>query len=239
MQVATGVYHFETFPFNWYVIEEGGRLTVLDAGFPGHYDVLLAGLRSIGRDLKDIEAVLLTHIHADHVGFAERLRRAGIPVFVHEDDLAASRSVPRLPPVGFFINVWRPFVPRWIIANGVFAGAFNTEDIGKAHVFRDGQRLELPGRPIALHMPGHTAGECMFFLEERNTLISGDALVTLNMLTGQATPPRVPYKYLNDDDQKARDSVRHLDGLGMVTMLPGHGGPWTGDLASALSGEGD
>ena len=91
--IAPGVHHFDTFPFNWYVVEEAGRLTLVDAGFPDHYDVLIAGLRSIGRELRDVEAVVLTHIHADHVGFAERLRRElGVPVYVHEDDLAASST---------------------------------------------------------------------------------------------------------------------------------------------------
>ena len=116
MQVAPAVHHFETFPFNWYVIEEDGRLTIVDAGFPAHYAVLENGLRSIGRTVRDIEAVILTHIHADHTGFAERLRREqNVPVFVHADDLAASARVPRLPPIGFFMNLWRPFVPRRVL----------------------------------------------------------------------------------------------------------------------------
>jgi len=48
MELINGIHHFETGPFNWYVIEESGRLTLVDAGFPGHYRVFLDGLRSIG-----------------------------------------------------------------------------------------------------------------------------------------------------------------------------------------------
>lgn len=236
MQVAPGVHHFETFPFNWYVIEEAGRLTVVDAGFPAHYAALVDGLGSIGRGLRDIEAVVLTHVHADHTGFAERLRRERrIPVFVHEDDLAASRSVPKLPPIGFFLNAWRPFVSGWILANGIRHGAARTESIEGAIPFRDGACLDVPGRPRAIHVPGHTAGECMFHLERDGVLLSGDALVTMSLLTGREVPPSVPYRYLNHDDARAHRSVEALGELGRVTLLPGHGRPWTGTVAEAAA----
>ena len=123
MEVAPGVHHFETFPFNWYVVEEAERLTVVDAGFPAHYDVFVAGLHTILYELPDIEAVVLTHVHADHTGFAERLRRElRIPVFVHEADVSASRKVRRPPPSGFLMNASRPFVARHILANAVRHG---------------------------------------------------------------------------------------------------------------------
>lgn len=235
MEVAPGVHHFETFPFNWYVVEEAGRLTVVDAGFPGHYSALVAGLRSIGCELRDIEAVVLTHIHADHTGFAERLRRElNVPVFVHEDDIPASRQVPRMPPAGFFMNIWRPFVPRSILINGVRHGATRTEDITGAVAFRDGEILDVPGRPRVIHVPGHTAGECMLHLESRSAVLSGDALVTLDLLTGEDVAPRVPYRHLNDDDALARRSVAALDELGVFTMLPGHGRPWRGTMGEAI-----
>lgn len=45
MEVAPGIHHFDTNPFNWYLIEEGGRFTLVDAGFPGHHRVFLQGPR--------------------------------------------------------------------------------------------------------------------------------------------------------------------------------------------------
>jgi hypothetical protein len=44
VELAKGVHHFPTGPFNWYVTEEGSRLTLVDAGFPGHFGVLEEGL---------------------------------------------------------------------------------------------------------------------------------------------------------------------------------------------------
>ena len=75
MKVAQNIHHFDTGPFNWYLIEESQRLTLVDAGFPGHYHTFLKGIQSLGYAIKDIEAIILTHAHADHIGFAERVRK--------------------------------------------------------------------------------------------------------------------------------------------------------------------
>jgi hypothetical protein len=72
----------------------------------------------------------------------------------------------------------------------------------------------------------------------QTVLISGDALVTLNLLTGEHVSPGVPYRLLNYNDAQARRSVARLRELGRVTMLPGHGRPWQGTIAEAVSGVG-
>jgi glyoxylase-like metal-dependent hydrolase (beta-lactamase superfamily II) len=47
----------------------------------------------------DVEAIVLTHAHFDHVGFAERARRElGLPVFVHENDITAAAEARRVGP---------------------------------------------------------------------------------------------------------------------------------------------
>jgi glyoxylase-like metal-dependent hydrolase (beta-lactamase superfamily II) len=60
MEIAPNIFKFDTGPFNWYLIQEGGRLTLIDAGFPGHYQVFKKGLESLGFNIKDMEAVLKT-----------------------------------------------------------------------------------------------------------------------------------------------------------------------------------
>ena len=183
--------------------------------------------------------MVLTHIHADHVGFAQRLRRElGVPVFVHEGDLPASRAVPKIPPTGFLLNLWRPFVQRCILLNALRHGVARTESIVGATGYRGGDILDVPGRPRLLHVPGHTAGECMLHLEDRSVVLSGDALVTLNLLTGEHVAPRVPYRRVNDDDAAARRSVAMLGELGPFTMLPGHGKSWRGTMAEAIEAAG-
>ena len=62
-RVADGVHRLGDHYVNWYVLEDGGRLTVIDAGLPGHWGQLPSLLTTIGRTVADIVVVLLTHGH--------------------------------------------------------------------------------------------------------------------------------------------------------------------------------
>ena len=236
MEVAQGIHHFPTGPFNWYVLEEAGRLTLVDAGFPGHFGVFEDGLRRLGRQMKDVEAVVLTHAHADHMGFAERVARAaGAPVFIHAADVAASRRAWQLPWFALLGNAWRPFTGSMLgraIANGVFRYA----PVSNARAVRDGEVLQVPGRPQVIHTPGHTPGEIALFLPERRVLISGDTLVTRDLFSGATGAPRLTPPSLNGDYREAQRSLGRLRELGRVTILPGHGSPWAGEMGEAIEG---
>jgi glyoxylase-like metal-dependent hydrolase (beta-lactamase superfamily II) len=86
--VSPGIHRVEDSFTNWYLIEDAGRPTIVDTGVPGSWESLHAVLPRIGRTTNDIEAVVLTHAHFDHLGFAERARDAlRVPVYVHEADV--------------------------------------------------------------------------------------------------------------------------------------------------------
>lgn len=235
MQVAPGVHRFDTAPFNWYLIEEAGRLTLVDAGFPGHHRALLAGLAELGRTEADVEAIIITHAHADHMGFAERVRRAsGAPLFAHAEDLPGLGHPLRLPWAGLLGNAWRPFTAS-MLARAVGAGIWRPRTIAEAQPVRDGDVLDAPGRPHVIHLPGHTPGQIALHLPDRGVLLSGDALLTRDLLTGAAGPPSVAPAALTHDLPAARRSAARARELGEVTLLPGHGEPWKGDLAAAVA----
>ena len=234
MLVAPAIHHFDTGPFNWYVIEDGGRLTLMDAGFPGHYRVFRDGLRSIGRDVKDVAAVVLTHAHADHMGFADRVaKEANAPVYIHKADVAASGRILQLPWYGLLSRAWRPYTASMLV-RATRNGVFGLWKVHNAVGVEDGQVLDVPGRPHVIHVPGHTPGEVAFHLPDRGVLFSGDTLVTRNLYTGTLGQPQLPGRLLNADDADARRSLDRLQEIGHVTMLPGHGTPWEGTMAEAV-----
>ena len=67
-QIADGMWMGRGTDVNWMLVRDGSDLTLVDAGYPADIARLEADLRSIGHDLGDIGAVLVTHAHIDHIG---------------------------------------------------------------------------------------------------------------------------------------------------------------------------
>jgi glyoxylase-like metal-dependent hydrolase (beta-lactamase superfamily II) len=91
----------------------------------------------------------------------------------------------------------------------------------------------VPGSPRVLHVPGHTAGSCALFLEDRSILFSGDALVTLDMTRGR-TGPQIIRGAWTEDAELAVRSLDELAATNAETVLPGHGEPWPQGVKSAV-----
>ncbi|MDP9341238.1 MAG: MBL fold metallo-hydrolase [Actinomycetota bacterium] len=109
----------------------------------------------------------------------------------------------------------------------------NIVPIAELTTFTDGEAIDVPGRPRAIHMPGHTAGSCAIWFEQRSVVCPGDSLVTLNPLTGRKGPQVAP-DGLNLDSDQALKSLTALQRTGATILLPGHGDPWTKGAGEAV-----
>jgi glyoxylase-like metal-dependent hydrolase (beta-lactamase superfamily II) len=76
-EIASGIYGLGSYQVNWYLIEDGGKLSAVDAGLPGFARHLDNDLAQLGLALADIEAVVLTHSDGDHTGVAPGPPRRG------------------------------------------------------------------------------------------------------------------------------------------------------------------
>jgi|tagenome__1003787_1003787.scaffolds.fasta_scaffold20763286_1 glyoxylase-like metal-dependent hydrolase (beta-lactamase superfamily II) len=221
---------------NWYLVEDGDRLTAVDAGLPGFASELERDLHELGHRVDDVEALVLTHSDADHTGIAKVLREAGATVYIHGYDQATLASPgPKggdARPVKLVRDLWRPTLLRTIVAMAGKGGARPTAIEGP-ELFADGDVLDVPGRPRVIHTPGHTPGHCAIVFEDRGALFAGDALVTWNVVTGSRGPQLMP-RAMNVSNAEARESLDRLGRLeGVRVALPGHGEPWHGP-ATAL-----
>jgi glyoxylase-like metal-dependent hydrolase (beta-lactamase superfamily II) len=236
-QVAAGVHVLGSQKFNWYVVEQGGRFTVVDAGLPVHWPQLAALLATFGADLSAVEAVLLTHAHTDHSGNAEWIRaQAQATVYAHPAEMPAVRAG-RLPSPNM-TQAARLLRPSWLafVLEGVRGGMVRVPPVAEVSALDDGETIDAPGRPRVVAVPGHTQGSCALHLPDLGVVFTGDALVTFNAAARAAVRkgPQLASDAFQHDAAQALASLDRLEGLGAHTVLPGHGESWTHGVDEAV-----
>ena len=233
--VADGVFRVRSKRVNCYLIRDGSALTLVDTGLPGHWPAIKTACGTLGLDLPAIEAVLLTHVHTDHAGSAERARtEASASIRLHPGDaeLADGRTRRKNErPLAAYL--WRPAAVAtiWELVTG---GGLRMPALGGYIRIEHGDQPDVPGRPAVIGLPGHTRGSVGFFLPERGACFSGDALVTLNLLTGRRGPQLLGGAFM-EDSRQALASLDRLTSLQADTLLPGHGDPWHGSMPDAVA----
>jgi hydroxyacylglutathione hydrolase len=151
---------------NAYIVSAAGsaRAVIVDPG--DEAERLLATARELG---VEIEAILLTHCHFDHIGAVAPVARAtGAPVYCPEIERPVLADIPSWTPPGF--------------------GPFESYEAD--HTVAGGERLSLAGLDIeVLFTPGHSPGHVTYAIsaagagaaadgarEAEPVLLSGDVL---------------------------------------------------------------
>ncbi len=221
---------------NCYLIEDD-PLTLVDTG-PNSgksLDELEHQLADLGRSIADIELVVLTHQHIDHLGLVEIIAdRSGADV------AAIDVVVPFVENFGDDIEADDKFAALLMLRHGI------PEDVvvalrsvsrsfrawgAKAKVTRplhDGEQLKLRDRSLEVqHRPGHSPSDTVFWDADREILICADHLIAhissnpliSRPLDGSDERPHALMIYI--------ESLRKTRELPARILLPGHGEPIT------------
>ena len=234
-----GIYGLGSEQVNWYLVEQGGKLTAVDAGLPGFAGNLPTDLGALGLAVEDVEAVVLTHSDGDHTGIAPVLRDAGARVLIHAaDDATLRKPGPKggdARAANILANLWRPATLK-VLAHTLRHGGAKPARIEGAETFADGDVLDVPGDLRVVHTPGHTAGHCALLARSNRVLFAGDALIDHPLVT-KGRGPQVMPRFTNIDTQQALAS---LDAIAAVdddadVVLFGHGEPWRGGARAAVA----
>ena len=231
IQVSSRIRRIGRGMVNSYLVEDGGEVTIVDAGAPAYWGQLPTELAAIGRSLDDVRSVVLTHGHSDHIGFAERIRRErGTPIRVHELDAALARGEVPNPSKGLGPTRVRPLLEFMLFS--VRHGMMRIPRIAEVATFGDGATLDVPGAPRVILVPGHTPGSAALLFAGHDALFVGDAMATHSVTTGDDGPRISPF---TADPVQALASLDRLMDVQAGLVLPGHGQAWTDGVLAAVA----
>jgi len=245
-EIATGVYCMEAGKgisrSNVYFVRSGSSWVLIDAASANCGRLIRKTAESLFGANTRPASILLTHDHPDHAGSALELARMwGCPVYVHPDELPLA-AIGDLTTVEKYANP----LDRWIILPLLRLMPQRRVEsmLSKASLKEVAQAFDpeatVPGLPDwgCIHTPGHTPGHVAFFRTSDRVLITGDALLTvdLNSFWGfllwalRQNRQRVsgPPWYSTWNRQVAKESVAALARLEPRVLAPGHGVPMKG-----------
>jgi glyoxylase-like metal-dependent hydrolase (beta-lactamase superfamily II) len=234
-RIAEGLHRLGSDLINFYLVQDATGVTVVDAGLPSFYDKLAACLEQSGRAWEDVKALVLTHAHFDHVGFAERVRsQHGIRVLVH----AADEELARTQKIGGTERSMLPYLRHpatWrLLGLMATAGLPKRVRIAEVTTFGGGDQLDVPGRPRVIHAPGHTDGCVALHFEGHGALLVGDVLCSRNPLTGRGGVQLMPAAFATSTEQ-ALASLANIEDVDAAVVGFGHGDPWRGGVRAAVA----
>jgi glyoxylase-like metal-dependent hydrolase (beta-lactamase superfamily II) len=213
----------------------GDPVTLIDTGprSDGALGALEQGLRREGLRVEDVELLLATHHHLDHVGLAATIQRrsgAAVAVLDRTADYAA-RYAAEVEEDRRFARALLDHhgVPGQLVAD---TDAFwqyiwdTTEDFSADVRLADGDRVRAGGRDLrVVARPGHSTTDTLFVDDRDAIAFAGDHLLaTISSNTEICPPDRA-------SDGRARSRLRYLDGLQRTRSMPlgrlltGHGAP--------------
>jgi glyoxylase-like metal-dependent hydrolase (beta-lactamase superfamily II) len=210
-----------------FLLEAGGKLTLIDTLYDTDARPLLEYLQRIRRPVTDIERIVLTHAHRSHLGGLRALKRiSAATVYAHawEADIVEGKrkaqpvTLRPTRPFRLYRDVYYPFQIGLALGLGKHPPCPVDEALGADDAL---------GPLQVVHASGHTPGHLAFFWPEREVLFAGDAIATWPELA-----PGWPAFTLNRVEH-AR-SLRRLAALAPRVVAVGHGEPIRENAADTL-----
>lgn len=149
------------------IIVFGDKITLIDSGVKGSEEKIRQYIKEQGRSFAEIETLILSHAHPDHIGSAATIKElTGCKILAHETEKAWIENVE-------FQNQQRP-VP----------GFFNLVDrsVKIDEFLNDGQIIQITGGPTLkiIHSPGHSKGSVNIEFIDDRILFTADSVPLKN-----------------------------------------------------------
>jgi glyoxylase-like metal-dependent hydrolase (beta-lactamase superfamily II) len=225
---------FAVGPVNCYLLEDD-PLTVIDPG-PNSGEAigaLVVALRARGHELADIERIIVSHQHIDHLGLVDVVQRASGAEVVcldkcrswmenfHEEASATDRWAGEM-------LVRHGVGEEVAVALRAVAKAFHGwgSECKVDRVLADGEILEFRDRNLHVyHRPGHSSTDTVFFDESSGTLLAADHLIKHISSNPLLEPPASPGQARPQELVLYQESMKKTYEMPIKLTLSGHGEP--------------
>jgi glyoxylase-like metal-dependent hydrolase (beta-lactamase superfamily II) len=227
---------FQVGRVNTYLIEDE-PLTLIDSG-PNSgkaLDELERQLDALGRRIEDIELVIVTHQHIDHLGLVDIVaKRSGAEVAAIDVAVAFMENfggdAERDDEEAAALMRRHGISEEVVTALRQVTGSFRAwgSKVKVTRPLHDGETLELRDRRLEVqHRPGHSPSDTLFWDAERSILIAADHLIEHISSNPLISRP------LDGSAERTQALVTYLESLKRTRELPaeivlsGHGEPIT------------
>jgi glyoxylase-like metal-dependent hydrolase (beta-lactamase superfamily II) len=201
MKLRDGIYWYSErgfFDANAYVLED--ELTLLiDPGLERYLALRLKEMREDGIDPKEVDVILVTHLHPDHCGATAALKEvSGAQVALHPSQRAYLDRMAEEAPKFFGMGIATKFVPDFVLGARLSIGTTDLE---------------------VIHTPGHSPCSISVYDADKKILICGDLVFEKGV--GRTDLPF-------GDIEELKNSLEIVSELDTELLLPGHGAPIEG-----------
>lgn len=207
-----------------YLLDEGeAGLTLIDTLSDADGGLVLEQIARLGRPVRDLKRILLTHAHRSHLMGLSRLKiLSGATVHAHEWEAGIAAGERRAQPVPL-----GPARPASLLTMrlGLALGARHPA-CGVDYYLTDGEKV---GPVRTIHTPGHTPGHCVFYWPERRALFTGDNVATWPTFSAGWPNFQLDESQFRSSLVRMSEAVRRLapDGPPVRVLGVSHGDPVT------------
>lgn len=184
-------------------------------------------LSTVGKEIKEVQAILLTHWHNDHAAGAKAVQLlSGARVYYHQNELPYFTRQTASTGVRAWIADLAPEWGPFILVKGLL-GSSLPRGVEATTFAAGGQHIE--NGFLVIETPGHTPGHVSFYYQPQRILFAGDALAVIgNRIRFMARP-------VTPDLPTSRVSMMRCLELEIDYLCPGHRGPLTTNLREQCS----
>jgi glyoxylase-like metal-dependent hydrolase (beta-lactamase superfamily II) len=172
---------------------DGQSRVLIDPGHRGLFEHVERGLAQLNLRIEDIDAVLCTHGHPDHLEAVPLFKEKSVPFTMHQSEWQWVATIGKQMSAAFGIEI-DDFRPDFLLKEGTFS--------------MNGLELEV------IHTPGHSPGSITLYWPLEKALFTGDLIFKDGV--GRTDLP-------GGDGTQLKESIKTLKSLDVEWLLAGHG----------------